>query len=90
MAATRNVCRQDGVPAGHRPSPTSIPCPGTARPRSCRKSGKPPCENWDRKSCPGIPSTWMLYTWEERESIAYWWSLLSVFDASRPRSLPKR
>jgi hypothetical protein len=30
------------------------------------------------------------YTWEERESIAYWWSLLSVFDASAPRCLPKR
>ena len=24
------------------------------------------------------------YTWEERESIAYWWTLLSVFDASAP------
>ncbi len=24
------------------------------------------------------------YSWEERESIAYWWSLLSVFDASAP------
>jgi rubrerythrin len=24
------------------------------------------------------------YTWEERECIAYWWTLLSVFDASAP------
>ena len=24
------------------------------------------------------------YSWEEREAIAYWWSLLSVFDASAP------
>lgn len=24
------------------------------------------------------------YSWEERESIAYWWTLLSVFDASAP------
>lgn len=24
------------------------------------------------------------YTWEEREAIAYWWTLLSVFDASTP------
>jgi rubrerythrin len=24
------------------------------------------------------------YTWEQREAIAYWWSLLSVFDASAP------
>ncbi len=24
------------------------------------------------------------YTWEEREAIAYWWTLLSVFDASAP------
>ncbi|MEL6893942.1 MAG: hypothetical protein AAFP84_20295, partial [Actinomycetota bacterium] len=22
------------------------------------------------------------YSWEEREAIAYWWTLLSVFDAS--------
>lgn len=24
------------------------------------------------------------YTWDEREAIAYWWTLLSVFDASAP------
>ncbi len=24
------------------------------------------------------------YTWEEREAMAYWWTLLSVFDASAP------
>jgi len=24
------------------------------------------------------------YSWEERESIAFWWTLLSVFDASAP------
>ena len=24
------------------------------------------------------------YTWEQREAIAYWWTLLSVFDASAP------
>ena len=37
-------------------------------------AGKLPWENFD-------PAAW---DWETRESIAYWWTLLSVFDASAP------
>jgi len=41
-------------------------------------------ENWDPKKLPWDTLDIESYTWEERESIAYWWTLLSVFDASAP------
>lgn len=41
-------------------------------------------ENWDPESLPWDTLDVDSYTWEERESIAYWWTLLSVFDASAP------
>lgn len=41
-------------------------------------------ENWDPKALPWDTFNVDSYTWEERESIAYWWTLLSVFDASAP------
>jgi rubrerythrin len=41
-------------------------------------------ENWDPKQLPWDTLDVESYTWEERESIAYWWTLLSVFDASAP------
>jgi hypothetical protein len=41
-------------------------------------------ENWDPEKLPWDTLDVDSYTWEERESIAYWWSLLSVFDASAP------
>ncbi len=41
-------------------------------------------ENWDPKDLPWDTFDADSYTWEERESIAYWWTLLSVFDASAP------
>ncbi len=41
-------------------------------------------ENWDPKKLPWDTLDLDSYTWEERESIAYWWTLLSVFDASAP------
>ncbi len=41
-------------------------------------------ENWDPKRLPWDTLDVDSYTWEEREAIAYWWTLLSVFDASAP------
>jgi rubrerythrin len=41
-------------------------------------------ENWDPKKLPWDTLDIDSYTWEEREAIAYWWTLLSVFDASAP------
>lgn len=41
-------------------------------------------EYWDPKALPWDTLDVDSYTWEERESIAYWWTLLSVFDASAP------
>jgi rubrerythrin len=41
-------------------------------------------EYWDPKKLPWDTFDASRYTWEEREAIAYWWSVLSVFDASAP------
>lgn len=41
-------------------------------------------EQWDPKKLPWDTFDVESYTWEEREAIAYWWTLLSVFDASAP------
>lgn len=41
-------------------------------------------EYWDPKDLPWDTLDVESYSWEERESIAYWWTLLSVFDASAP------
>lgn len=41
-------------------------------------------EQWDPAKLPWDTFRPDTYTWEERESIAYWWTLLSVFDASAP------
>lgn len=41
-------------------------------------------ENWDPKKLPWDTFDVNNYTWEEREAIAYWWTILSVFDASAP------
>ncbi|KAF0222020.1 MAG: hypothetical protein FD176_2998 [Rhodospirillaceae bacterium] len=41
-------------------------------------------EAWDPSKLPWDTFDVSTYTWEERESIAYWWTLLSVFDASAP------
>lgn len=41
-------------------------------------------ETWDPKKLPWDTFDVESYSWEERESIAYWWTLLSVFDASAP------
>lgn len=41
-------------------------------------------EYWDPKKLPWDTLDVDSYSWEERESIAYWWTLLSVFDASAP------
>lgn len=41
-------------------------------------------EAWDPKNLPWDTFDPSSYTWEEREAIAYWWTLLSVFDASAP------
>lgn len=41
-------------------------------------------EAWDPKNLPWDTFDPSSYSWEERESIAYWWTLLSVFDASAP------
>eukprot|EP00906_Rhabdomonas_costata_P030289 RCo042813 len=41
-------------------------------------------ENWDPEKLPWDTLDVDSYTWEEREAIAYWWTLLSVFDASAP------
>ena len=39
-------------------------------------------EAWDPKKLPWDTFDPESYSWEEREAIAYWWTLLSVFDAS--------
>ncbi len=41
-------------------------------------------EVWDVKKLPWDTFKVEKYTWEQREAIAYWWTLLSVFDASAP------
>jgi rubrerythrin len=41
-------------------------------------------EVWDPAELPWDTFDAESYTWEEREAIAYWWTLLSVFDASAP------
>jgi len=41
-------------------------------------------EIWDPKRLPWDTFNVESYTWEEREAIAYWWTILSVFDASAP------
>jgi len=41
-------------------------------------------ENWDPKKLPWDSFDAGRYSWEQREAIAYWWTLLSVFDASAP------
>ena len=41
-------------------------------------------ENWDPEKLPWDTLDVDSYSWEEREAIAYWWTLLSVFDASAP------
>ena len=41
-------------------------------------------ESWDPKKLPWDTFDVSRYSWEEREAIAYWWTLLSVFDASAP------
>lgn len=41
-------------------------------------------EAWNPKDLPWDTFDVESYTWEEREAIAYWWTLLSVFDASAP------
>jgi len=41
-------------------------------------------EYWDPAKLPWDTFDPSSYTWEEREAIAYWWTLLSVFDASAP------
>lgn len=41
-------------------------------------------ENWDPAKLNWDTFDVEKYSWEEREAIAYWWSILSVFDASAP------
>lgn len=41
-------------------------------------------EAWDPSALPWDTLRVDEYTWEQREAIAYWWTLLSVFDASAP------
>lgn len=41
-------------------------------------------EYWDPDKLPWATLDVSRYSWEEREAIAYWWTLLSVFDASAP------
>lgn len=41
-------------------------------------------EAWNPKDLPWDTLDVSSYSWEEREAIAYWWTLLSVFDASAP------
>ncbi|MCP3867672.1 MAG: hypothetical protein GY703_06165 [Gammaproteobacteria bacterium] len=41
-------------------------------------------EQWDPMKLSWDTFDPSSYTWEEREAIAYWWTLLSVFDASAP------
>ena len=41
-------------------------------------------EYWDPDKLPWDTFDVSKYSWEQRESIAYWWTILSVFDASAP------
>ena len=41
-------------------------------------------EQWDPAKLSWDTFDPSRYSWEEREAIAYWWTLLSVFDASAP------
>jgi hypothetical protein len=41
-------------------------------------------EAWDPLALPWDSFDPDAFSWEERESIAYWWTLLSMFDASAP------
>lgn len=41
-------------------------------------------EVWDPTALPWDTFDVESYSWEEREAMAYWWTLLSVFDASAP------
>lgn len=41
-------------------------------------------EFWDPNKLPWDTFDVNKYSWEEREAIAYWWTILSVFDASAP------
>ncbi len=41
-------------------------------------------EAWNPKDLPWDTFDPSSYSWEEREAMAYWWTLLSVFDASAP------
>lgn len=41
-------------------------------------------EAWNPQVLPWDTFDVSSYSWEERESIAYWWTILSVFDASAP------
>jgi len=41
-------------------------------------------EAWNPKDLPWDTFDVTSYSWEEREAMAYWWTLLSVFDASAP------
>ena len=41
-------------------------------------------EAWDPKKLPWHTLDLSKYSWEQREAIAYWWTILSVFDASAP------
>ncbi len=41
-------------------------------------------EQWDPAKLPWATLKVDKYTWEQREAIGYWWTLLSVFDASAP------
>lgn len=41
-------------------------------------------EDWDPKKLPWATFKPESYSWEAREAIAYWWTILSVFDASAP------
>ena len=41
-------------------------------------------EYWDPAKLPWDTFDVESYSWEEREAIAYWWNILSVFDGSAP------
>ncbi len=41
-------------------------------------------EAWNPQNLPWDTFDVSDYSWEEREAIAYWWTILSVFDASAP------
>lgn len=41
-------------------------------------------EHWDPAKLPWDGFDPDSFTWEQREAMAYWWTLLSVFDASAP------